>query len=203
MAVALTDTGAKGWVGRGKNALLVLDVSFKEMDDWCKKMQFDIPRAWDRAYGRAVKGLRDKFRKVITRAGGVEGVPKFKDFEEFTKELRAAKNKSDPMGGILAEPHVIVGFKRNGWQIIGWPDALADWAVKFQDAIGNEEQLNDNAWRRGVHRMGVKDIPRTYAHNPRRVIPQPFGDYVDRFLDEWARGAYYKAVAKLMAKEAS
>lgn len=203
MAITLTDSRATVTAGRGRNKLVVLDVSFDELEKWARKVQIDEVRLWRRSYGRAVTGLRAKFRKVITNAGGVEGVPKFRDFEAFTRELRTARNKTAPMGGTLAEKEHIVGFKRNGWQIIGWPDSLAEWAVKFQDAIGNEMQLNDPGWRYGVHRSGVKDIPRTYTHNPRRVIPQPFGDYVDKYLDEWARNAYYKELARIMAKEAS
>ena len=203
MAITLTDSRATVTAGRGRNKLVVLDVSFAELEKWARKVQIDEARLWRRSYGRAVSGLRAKFRKVITNAGGAEGVPKFRNFEAFTRELRTARNKTAPMGGTLAEKEHIVGFKRNGWQIIGWPDSLAEWAVKFQDAIGNETQLNDPGWRYGVHRSGVKDIPRNYAHNPRRVIPQPFGDYVDKYLDEWARGAFYKELARLMAKEAS
>jgi hypothetical protein len=185
--------------GRGRNKTVVLDVSFKELEIWAAKNGIDERRLWTKSYGRACKGLRDKLQKVITRSGGVEGVPKFKDFEQFTKELRAKRGRTSPMGGILNERHVIVSYKIGDTQFIGWPKRLAKWAVNFQDAVGNND-LADNSWRHYWHELGIKDIPREYAHNPRRVLPEPFGAYVDKHLKEWAQGAFYKDLARQMAK---
>ena len=203
MAVSLTDTGVIATAGRGRNKTVTLDISFKELERWAKRVQINERAMWRKAYGRACSALKSRFRKVMTNAGGVEGVPKFRDFEAFTNELRDKRGTSSrPMGGVLANKANIVAFKRNGWQIIGWPDNLADWAVNFQDGVGGQSQLDSPTWRHGVHKLGIRDIPRSYAHNPRRVIPQPFGSEVKKHLDEWARGAYYKELAKLMQKEA-
>ena len=109
------------------------------------------------------------------------------------------------MGGILAQKNQIVAFKKNGWQIIGWGDHLRAAAMKFQDGTGgssSERFLNDPKSRHWLHKRGIHDIPRTYTHNPRRVIPEPFGSYVDKHLEEWAKGAYYKELAKQMKKKA-
>ncbi len=199
MAMTVADSRIVATAGRGRNKSVVLDVSFKELEVWAAKNGIDERRLWTKSYGRACKGLRDKLQKVITRSGGVEGVPKFKDFEQFTKELRAKRGRTSPMGGILNERHVIVAYKRGDVQYIGWPDRLAEWAVKFQDAVGTAD-FADNWRRHEWHKLGIKDIPREYAHNPRRVLPEPFGAYVDKHLKEWAQGAFYKELARQMAK---
>lgn len=193
----VTDTGVT--LSR-RGAGVILDVSFKELSHWAQRNAIDAKSLYRKSYGRAVKGLRDKMRKIMSRAGGVEGVPKFKDFEEFTRQLRVARNDTAPMGGILAERKMIVAYKRGDTQYIGWPDRLATWAEKFQDGVGSNDWLNDTENRHWLHRLGIRDIPRTYVHNERRVIPEPFMTYVRRYLDEWARGAFYKQLARQMAK---
>lgn len=191
--------------GRGAAKTVVLEVSFKELELWAARNGVDEKRLWRNSYGRACKGLRNKLEQVMYKGGGVNGVPKFHDFEEFTRQLREMDGKSGrPMGGVLAEPSRIVAFKRGNAQIIGWPDKMEKAAVNFQDAVGGnlaEKFLNDSWRRRRWHRMGIRDIPRTYAHNPRQVIPEPFGSYVQKNLEEWARGAFYKDLARQMAKK--
>lgn len=200
MALNLTASGVMATAGRGRNKTVVLDVSFAELERWAKRVQIDERAMWRKAYGRACSALKSRFQKIVSNAGGVEGVPKFHDFEAFTNELRNARGiSSRPMGGVLADKKRIVSFKRNGYQVIGWPDALAKWAVNFQDAVGNND-LQSNTWRHAIHRLGVREIPRDYVHNPRRVIPEPFGAQVKKHLEEWARGAYYKELARLMQK---
>lgn len=197
----LTDSG----VSFSRRGSVYLEVSFRDLSRWAQRSRVDAARLYNRSFGRACSALRAKMQKVVSRAGGVEGVPKFADFEEFTRELRTVRNNSAPMGGILAEKHVIVSYKRDGAQVIGWPDNLAEWAVKFQDGIGgasSEAMFTDPERRYHLHRLGIRDIPREYVHNPRRVLPEPFGSYVQRHLEEWARGAFYKELARQMAKSA-
>lgn len=206
MAVTLTSSRAIATTGRGRSKTVVLDVSFKELERWAKKMGLDERKLLSRAFGRAVSGLKAKFRKVISNAGGVEGVPKFRDFEEFTKTLRAATGRTAKMGGVLADKANIVGYKQNGWQIIGWPDRLAEWAVRFQDGVGGESSeryFTDPKYRAAWHRrLKLSDIPRAYVHNPRKVLPEPFGAYVRKNLDTWAQHTYYKDLARRMQKAA-
>lgn len=205
MAISLTSTGVDFVSGRGKNKTIELSMSFRALERWAKRSGIDTKKLVPRSFGRAVTGLKAKFRQIVSKAGGVNGVPKFRDFEEFTKELRAKKGISGrPMGGVLADKSRIVSFKRNGYQVIGWPDNLAAWAVKFLDGGDRvaQRQLEDSGWRRYVHRMGIRDIPRSYSRNPRRVLPEPFGGYVAKNLKEWARGAFYKDLAGQFQKAA-
>lgn len=203
MAVNLTATGATVTSGRGAAKTVVLDVDFSTLRAWARRTGIDEARVWRKAYGSAIRGLKAKFQKVVSRAGGVEGVPKFRDFEEFTKELRAKTDRTTPMGGVLADKKRIVSYKLNGWQYIGWPDALAGWAVKFQDGEGGTSSdafLADPKSRHRLHALGIKDIPRSYAHNPRRILPEPFGSYVEKHLNTWAEHVFLKDLARQMAK---
>ena len=188
--------------GRG-SAKVSITVDFKTLEDWAKKMKIDTAKLMQKSFANACSGLKKKFLKTVQNGGGECGVPKFKDFEEFTKELRQTDGTANrKMGGKLAEKNSIGAWKRNGWQIIGWKDYLADYAVYFQDAVPNgaEDRLNDNGWRHRLHVKGIKDIPRTYVQNQRQVIPEPFGQYVKDHLEEWAKGSFYKALARQMQK---
>ena len=205
MAISLTSTGVDFVSGRGKHKTVELSMTFADLEKWAKRCRIDTKKIKTETFGWAVKGLKTKLRQVVTKAGGVNGVPKFRDFEEFTKELRAKKGISGrPMGGVLADEKCIVSFKRNGYQVIGWPDNLAAWAVKFQDGGDRvaQRQLEDSGWRRYVHRMGIRDIPRSYSRNPRRVLPEPFGGFVKANLKAWAKGAFYKRLAGMFKKAA-
>lgn len=200
MAYTLTDSGVSFTKGRGRNAVALV-VSFKEIDRWAKRMQKDTKELWRLSYGRACAGLKKKFVEVMQKSGGVQGVPKFKDFEDFTKDLRARAGRTATMGGILADKGVVVAFKRNGAQVIGWPDYMADSACAFQEGRGGqsaEKWFTDSEWRQVWHRQGIKDIPRAYVHNERMVIEPHFVEYVKTHMDEWAKGAYYTGLVKLM-----
>ena len=192
----------------GKNGKLKvnLDVSFAEIDAWAKQMNIDTEQLMNKSFGRACFGLRQKFRQVMNSSGGVVGVPKFKSFEQFTNQLREINGRSNiKMGGRLADKKQIVSFKKNGYQIIGWGDHLQEAAIKFQDGAGGssaERFLNDSGSRHWMHKRGIHDIPRSYQHNPRRVIPEPFGSYVEEHIEEWAKNAYYKELARQMKKVA-
>ena len=201
MAFSLTASGVLSTTGRGA-AKVSIEISFKDLERWARRQGIDTPKLMKRSFGRACSALRGKLCKVVSNAGGVEGVPKFKDFEDFTKELRTRTRRDDrPMGGALADKTNIVAFKRNGWQVIGWPDSLAEWSVNFQDGVGsNYDPFQNDADRRFWHRLGIKEIPRAYVHNPRRVLPEPFGSYVDKYLIQWAKGAFYKELARQMQK---
>lgn len=202
MGYSVTDSGIEISRGRGK-AKVTLDVSFKELERWAKRQKIDTPKLIRRSFGRAVSGLRKVFVSVMQNSGGVYGLPKFKDFESFTLDLRRAYGRTATMGGALAEPANIVAFKRNGWQVIGWPDRLKDWSAKFQEGIGgaaSEELFADPKSRARLHRLGIANVPYSYVHNPRMILPEPFGAVIRTNLDKWARGAFYKDLAKQMFK---
>lgn len=203
MAYSLTDTGVSVTSGKGRNAVALV-VSFKEIEAWAKRMRKDTKELWRLSYGRAVAGLKKKFVQIVLSGGGLNGVPKFKDFEDFTKTLRAKRGTSAPMGGILADVRskgVAVAYKRNGAQVIGWGDHLHEAAISFQEGRGGpnaEKWFTDPNYRRSWHRQGIQDIPHAYAHNPRMVLMPYFADYIKSYLDEWARSAYYTGLVKLM-----
>ena len=200
MAYSLTDTGVSVTSGRGKNAVALV-ISFKEIEAWATRMRKDTKELWRLSYGRAVAGLKKKFIQTVLSGGGLNGVPKFRDFEDFTKTIRAKSGRSAPMGGVLADKANIVAFKRNGAQVIGWPDHMADAANSFQEGRGGpkaEKWFTDPGYRRLWHRSGIADIPRAYVHNPRMVIEPYFVDYVKAHMDEWARSVYFTGLAKLM-----
>lgn len=200
MALKTTDSGVLFTKGRGRNAVALV-VSFKEIDRWAKQMQKDTKELWRLSYGRACAGLKKKFVQIMQSGGGVYGVPKFKDFEDFTKTLRSMSGRTATMGGLLADKSVVVAFKRNGAQVIGWPDFLADTACAFQEGRGGpdaEKYFTDSEWRRSWHLAGLREIPRAYVHNKRMVIKPYFVDYVKANLDQWAKGAYYTGLVKLM-----
>lgn len=197
-----TTAGGISW-SRGRGAAKVtLVLDFGTLEKWAKKTAQDEKRLWHTAYSAACSGLKQKFFSVVKHAGGVEGVPKFRDFDEFTKTLRAKTGRNSPMGGILAQKSSVGAWKRNGWQIIGWKDYLAKVANRFQDGgdRADDGKMADNLRRRNWHRLGIRDIPRVYTHNPREILPEPFGEYVRKHLEEWAQGAYYKQLARLMVK---
>lgn len=191
-------------ISRGRGAAKVtISVSFKELEAWAKKNALDTSRLMQRSFFWACKGLKDKLKQVMRSGGGVYGVPKFKDFEAFTKELRAASGKKTRMGGVLAEKESFYGGRSGAWYYVGWKDYLAQAAKKFQDGLGgeiSERYFTDANYRAMWHRKGLKNVPRSYVHNPRRVLPEPFGSYVRAHLKEWAKGAFYKALAKQMQK---
>lgn len=199
MALKTTQTGVQISSGRGRSKVTV-EVSFAELEAWAKKMKVDTPKLLQKSFAAACSGLKKKFVKIVQSGGGSSGVPKFKNFDAFTKHLRQVSNDNSPMGGKLASKSSVGAWKRNGWQVIGWKDYLSNYAVAFQDALPGkaEAMLNNSSWRRWLHMRGIKDIPRTYQRNQRKVIPEPFGSYVKQNLQSWAMSTFYKSLAKMM-----
>lgn len=200
MAFSVTSGSVVSTSGRGRNKTVDFEVDFSELERWAKRMGVDTERVMRRSYGRAVSGLKAKFAKVMRSGGGDAGVPRFRNYEDFTRELRRVRGAVGKMGGVLADKAHIVGFRRGEWQIIGWPDRLAKWAVNFQDGVGSKPDPFANPKVRWYyHRLGIRDVPTAYLHNPRRVTG-PFGAYVAEHLDRWARDAYHKELARQMKK---
>lgn len=204
--MAYSLSGSSVLITRGRGAARVeLRVSFAELEKWARRMKVDTEKLMQRSFGRACSGLKKKFQQVMSEGGGVLGVPKFRTWEDFTRVLRTVEGKAgNPLGGVLADKRRIVAFKRNGWQIIGWPDGMKNLSTAWQDGRGVSKdcetyfQLPRVRW--ALHYKGIRNIPHEYAHNPRRMIPEPFGSFVKAHLDEWARGAFYKELAKMMQK---
>lgn len=215
MAFKVVDSAVRMSKGRGA-AAVSLDISFREIETWAKRNKVDTDRLFRRSFGRACSALKRQLVQIMQQGGGLHGVPKFRDFEDFTKELRTVNKMSGPMGGILADKGSIVAFKRNGWQVIGWPDgnsgkgakksSLEFLAKAFQDGAGGtyaEAKFTDPQWRAAWHRKGIAVVPRGYVHNPRPIIEPYWHEHVRLNLDDWATKIYYKDLAKQMAKTGS
>lgn len=204
MAISTTGTGVRFSRGRGA-AAVALDVSFKDLERWAKRQAINTPRLFRRSFGRACSGLKKQLAQIMRQGGGVQGVPKFRDYEAFTAEYRRETDRdpTGPIGGVLADKRRIVAFKRNGYQVIGWPDELARLALAFQDGRGGAEAqqwLENTRVRRFMHRAGIASVPTQYVHNPRMVIEPHFHKHVEAHLEEWATKIFYKDLARQMQK---
>lgn len=205
MAYSLTDTGVRISKGRGANAV-ALELSFADLTKWAKRMQLDTDALFTKSFGPACSAFKKQLAVIMRGGGGEYGVPKFKNWEDFTREMRSKiRRPFNQMGGVLSDPRRIVSFKRNGAQVIGWPDALCEWALAFQDGTGKangsngQADLNSFWWRHRVHKKyGIDDIPRNYVSNPRAVIEPFFHDHVAKNLDEWVHAIYFKKIARKM-----
>lgn len=123
-----------------------------------------FPRTMRAAFGSAATRARKRLVKVMRSAGGVYGVRQMPPHHEISTYLRPGQK----MGGVLADPARIVMFKRGqDEQVIGWPDALAKWAERFQEA---DTHPFTDAQRHWLEWRGVKDIPTTYSRPDRDVI---------------------------------
>ena len=60
MAVKLSDFGATVTTGRGAARTVILEVDFKELERWARRMKIDEARVWRKAYGSAIRSLRSK-----------------------------------------------------------------------------------------------------------------------------------------------
>lgn len=186
--------------GRGASRV-TLRVDFKDIERWARRMQADTPRLMALSFGRACKGLKDKLHEVIKSRGGVYGVPKFVDFEEFTKEKRAKGGITTPMGGLLAEKGSLGAWGKGTNWVVGYKDHFEEPSIAFQEGKGGpkaEQWFTDPEYRQTWHKEGFANIPREYTHNKREVMPQPFGRYIDANMTIWAREVYYKSLCKLM-----
>lgn len=207
MAFKVVDSAVRMSKGRGA-AAVSLDISFREIETWAKRNKVDTDRLFRRSFGRACSALKRQLVQIMQQGGGLHGVPKFRDFEDFTKEVRKLRGiDGRPMGGVLADKARIVAFKRNGYQVVGWPDSMSRLVVAFQDGQGVEKK--DEAFtfwpstRYALHKRGIRDVPRYYVHNPRPIIEPYWHEHVRLNLDDWATKIYYKDLAKQMAKTGS
>lgn len=199
------DTGVLFSKGRGK-ARVELQISFAELERWAKRNAVDAPKLMHRSFGRACSGLKKQLAVVMQQGGGVNGVPRFKSYEDFTAEYKRSLNKESDgkIGGVLADDRRIVAFRRGGWQYIGWPDRMENLVEAFQEGRGGsyaEEWLNNRRVRHYLHFTAqIRDVPRSYVHNERAVLEPHFHDHVAANLEVWAKNIFYKDLARQMMK---
>ena len=140
-----------------------------------RSLEKRFPKTMRAAFGSAAKRARKRLAKVMRQAGGVYGVRGMPPHHEISTYLRPGQK----MGGVLADPARIVMFKRGqDEQVIGWPDALAKWAVKFQEA--NTHAMTDGE-RGYLLGRGVRDIPAMYSRPDRDVI----NSFAENLAREW------------------
>ena len=140
-----------------------------------RSLEKRFPKTMRAAFGAAAKRAQKRFQKLMRAGGGMYGVAQLAPHSSISTYLRPGQK----MGGVLADDRRIVMFKRGpDEQVIGWPDALAKWAVRFQEA-------NTHAMTQGERRFlswrGVRDIPGTYSR-PERDVINPFAADLAR---EW------------------
>lgn len=211
-SVNRTDTGYTFSRGRGA-AKVSMSIDFSEIERWAKRNQAEMPRLIRKARGSAANVLMKNLYELMQAGGGLYGVPKFRDYDEFTKKWREVKGITGPMGGVLAMKKSIRKWVDGGVQWIGWPEkvkkgggtshsgTLAELADKFQEGRGgpdSEKWFTDSDYRRNWHRRGMADIPRAYVHNPRDVL-STYQEHVKENLNPWFRGALQKEIARMIA----
>lgn len=204
MAFKSIDSGVLYSKGRGA-ARVELRISFAELERWAKRNAVDTQKLLDKSFGKAASGLKRQLVAVMKNGGGVNGVPRFKTYEDFTAELRREQGRdpTGPIGGILCDKGNIVAFKRGGWQYVGWPDRMENLVEAFQEGRGgsqSEKWFTDSDYRASWHRQGIREIPRSYVHNPRAVLEPHFHDHIVKNLDDWAHKIFYKDLAKQMVE---
>lgn len=129
-----------------------------------RSLEKRFPKTMRAAFGAAATRARKRLVKAMRQAGGVYGVPAMAPHHSISTYLRPGQK----MGGVLADDRRIVKFKRGpDEQVIGWPDPLAKWAVRFQEADTHAMTKGDRSF---LHWRGVRDIPGTYSRPERDVI---------------------------------
>lgn len=210
-----TDVTKKGHISLRIDASMLVNA----MD----QLKTEVPKmANDSMYG-AVRKLRSHLVEVMDKGGGIYGVPKFKEYDPFTKSVRAIRGYTGKMGGVLAEDYAIVAYKQGKKQIIGYPDgatrtsekstaklieqaggsnrvnSLADFAVKFQTGEGKTPDEFADPESRAKWGKIPGGVPTAYAHNPRPFIDH-FAAHVGERLNEMADEIFIQKIAAKIKK---
>ena len=140
-----------------------------------RNLERKCPRTMRAAFGAAATRAQSRFRKAMRQGGGVYGVPQMAPHHEISTTLRPGQR----MGGVLAEKERIVKYKIDAdTQYIGWPDALAKWASRFQESATSTFTPGTRRW---MHTRGVRVVPQVYQR-PERDVVQSFADHL---AGEW------------------
>lgn len=194
-------------MGRG-SAKRSVTVSMHEIEEWARRNADRMPALIRRASGAAANILRNQLKSVMKSAGGKYHVPKFAPYQKFTTDLRAARGHSGPFGGVLAS--TVTRWKSGDIQYVGWSEMaqgksrpISELAIAFQDGEGGadaEVMFIDPRFRHGIHKLGVKDIPRSYVSVKRDVLTS-FGAHIDDNLEAFKKKRLSEAIAKQLAKD--
>ena len=194
-----------------KGSGVAIRISMPQIEKRMRRLSADLPKLRARSLKTIAGNILKTMRKTMRVRGGLNGVPAFQDFEDFTKELRAIEGRSSrPMGGVLAENKMVryealTPFSSPRPSIrIGWQDFLSDVAVKFQLGAGGQDaeaRFTDKGWRAAYHRKGIADVPRAYVHNPRPFMDEFDRGYVKPNLQKWVDGYVRRTLANQIARE--
>lgn len=140
-----------------------------------RNLERKCPRTMRAAFGAAATRAQRRLRKAMRQGGGVYGVERMAPHHEISTTLRPGQR----MGGVLAEKERIVKYKIDAdTQYIGWPDALAKWASRFQESATSTFTPGTRRW---MHTRGVRVVPQVYQR-PERDVVQSFADHL---AGEW------------------
>lgn len=137
---------------------------------YLRALQRTCPRTMRAACGAAATRARKRFVKVMRSGGGVYGVGQFAPLSPVSTYIRPRQR----LGGRLADDRRIVMFRRGkDEQVIGWPDALARWAVLFQSADTHPLTNTERAYFRW--RRVPRDMRGETYRRPERDVVDSFG----------------------------
>lgn len=165
----------------------------KESRRRLRDLEKRYPKTMRSAFGAAAKHARNRFAKVMRQAGGAYGVPQMAPHHEISKTLRPKQR----MGGVLADNRRIVMYKPSpDTQYIGWPDALAKWASRFQESATSTFTPGTRRW---MHTRGVRVVPQVYQR-PERDVVQSFADHLAGEWPDMVLAMFDKYYKSRMAK---
>lgn len=185
-------------------------ISMKEIERRMRRMRDKLPKLRERAFKVQMGTILKQMQKAMASGGGVYGVPRFKEYESFTKDLRKAygRDANGPIGGNLANKHMfrydaLTPFSSTRPKVrIGWLKGCEDSAMKFQLGQGNTpDPFTDRQQRHQWHRvLATDELPDHYVHNQRQLII-PFERHVTENLQKWIDGYVRKTLANKIARE--
>jgi hypothetical protein len=137
-----------------------------------------FPRETYRGLGRSASIIRGKLRKIMRKAGGVEGVDKFEPHNALTALLHPGRE----IGGMLAKSHAIQMYK-NGKDAftIGFISPLKKYAMNLQTS---EKRPMERAERSMLYRKRVEK-PLPDYDRPARDVIQSFTHRYSREFVQW------------------
>jgi len=183
-------------------------ISTKEIERRARRLRDQMPAIRARAFKTQMKTILGQMKKAMRQGGGVYGVQKFADYEQFTKDLRSATGKNGRMGGRLADDHVfrydaLTPFSSARPKVrIGWLEQMTESALNFQIGKGNSTDPftvanNRHYWHKV---LATETLPSAYVHKERQLIV-PFERHVHENLQKWIDGYVKKTLAHQIAKE--
>lgn len=197
------------YMNTAKGSDVKIRILMPEIDKRMRRLSKELPKIREKAWRVQISKIYDHMWKCFQAGGGKDHVPAFKEYEQITRDMRAAEGREDgPLGGKLWNKGVFrytikQSFLFNKASVkFGWIDGLSGAAVKFQLGSGNKSDPFANSnFRKYLHIKGVSDVPSSYVHNPRDFISSFEDGYVKPNLKQWVDGYVRKTLATQIARE--